>query len=109
MTFKTLLVLAGLLFAYPAHADLYVTQQQITFVATVTSTQAIASNLDRKYILIQNRGAASIYVKANSAHSGTEGLEIVSSGNWEPIVVPVDAFFIRSASGSVNVTIIEGH
>lgn len=88
--------------------------QFITSRATVsvtgTSAQCVAQNIGRKYLLMQNNGASAIYVKPASAHSGTEGIVIAPSGGaWEPINVPIDAFYCKSASGTDSTEVVEGN
>lgn len=81
---------------------------QTTANASGTSTLLLAENRSRNYILIQNRGATNVYIKFNSAHSGTEGIEIVAGGNWEPPEAPKNAIYMKSASGTPSITTIEG-
>lgn len=106
---KMFLVLLLLAISPYARAGVYVTSQQLSVSVTTSSVQAISANVNRKYLLIQNRGSASIYVKAASAHSGTEGIEIVAGGAWEPVQTPVDGFYLKSASGTQLAVVVEGN
>ncbi len=91
-------------FAY----DQYTVNNQLELTATTTSTVALPLNLKRTYLLIINKGAANILVKFGSAHSGTEGVVVVPNGNYEPFKAPVDPVYIRSASGSQAMLVLEG-
>jgi hypothetical protein len=75
---------------------------------TSVSSQKLPRNLNRKYLLIVNKGTQIIYVKYDSAHTGTEGIPIPVGGNYEPWIAPTNAIFMRSASGSQNVQVTEG-
>lgn len=76
---------------------------------TTSSTLILAANLNRNYLLIQNRGSASIYVKFGSAHSGGEVfVEIAAGGFYEPTRVSGEAVYMKSASGTQSVTVLAG-
>lgn len=77
-------------------------------IATVTSTQAVPGNGHRTYFIFQNKGTDSIFLKVDSVHIGTEGIEISAGGNYEPFVAPTNSIFIKAASGSQTFSIIEG-
>lgn len=75
---------------------------------TTTSQQHVATDSERKYLRVQNKDlAASVYVKTQSAHSGTEGIELKPNGVWEPEVPPNDAVFMKSSAGTVTVSIVK--
>ena len=84
-------------------------QSQADVAQDTTSAQALAANLERKYLLIQNKGAAAVYVKFNSIHIGTEGISIPAGGNWEPSLVPLNSIWMKAASGTQTVSVIEGN
>lgn len=98
-----------ILLSVGAYALNSLTFTQTTFSCTTTSSVAIAARPYRKYFLIQNRGSTSVYIKPDSAHSGTEGIEIIAGGNWEPIESPQNSFYCKAASGTDSLTIIEGN
>jgi len=82
-----------------------------TMTATTTSTLALAADTQRKYLIIQNRGAsgsATVYVKFGSAHTGTEGIEIVPGGNYEPYWAPYNSVYIESSTSTQQVQIYSG-
>lgn len=75
---------------------------------TTTSAQAIAANQSRKYLLVQNKGSTSVLLKVDSAHSASEGVEIPAGGNYEPAAVPLNAIFLKAASGTNACVVVEG-
>lgn len=91
-----------------AAAQTSIKSQTIVSVTTA-STKLLDENLHRRYLLIINRGSDSIYVKADSAQSTTEGVVIPAGGNWEPYVVPINGFYFKSASGTQTVSIVSGN
>lgn len=84
-------------------------KSQSDVTATTVSTSVAAAEPSRGYLLIQNKGAVNVYLKFGSAHSGTEGILIVPGGNWEPPQVPTDAIYLKSASSTAVVQILEGY
>lgn len=83
--------------------------QKLEVTATTTSTQVVAGDTQRNYLLIQNRGTVAIYVNFNGAHeAGEYFVKIIAGGNYEPLKVMRDSIFIKSESGSQPVTIIAG-
>lgn len=80
----------------------------VTYSATTTSGLALAASPYRDYLIIVNNGATSIHVKTDSAHTGTEGVTIPAAGSWEPVKAPIGSIYIRSASGTDGVTLVEG-
>lgn len=102
--------LVFLFFSLPVHAaDRTVLAAPVAYTATGTSAVAVAANQNRKYLLIQNNGSASVYLKPAVVHSGTEGIVLIAGGVWEPLSVPVDAIYAKSASGSQALVIQEGN
>lgn len=75
---------------------------------TTTSASVLGVDLRRNYLLIQNKGSDTIYLKCDSAHSGTEGIEIVADGYFEPFEAPTCALYLKAASGSQNVHVFSG-
>lgn len=103
-----LLILSLLLMSFIAHAQSTAMQALVTFTATTTSAQAMPAAIDRKYLLVQNKGAVSVYLKFDSAHSANEGVVIVAGGNYEVLKAPTNAIYIKSASSTSEVAIYEG-
>lgn len=75
-------------------------QGLVQYSATSAGGLALASDNARKYLLVQNRGAGSVYLKFDSAPSTNEGIEISAGGNYEPYMVPFNAVYLKSASAS---------
>lgn len=107
---KIFLILAFLL-AAPAWAlseNVYV-RSEFEMGATTTSTQALGANPLRNYLLIQNKGTDTIYVKFNAAGSAGEGVMVTAGGNYEPLKPLTSSFYVRAASGTQTLTVIEGY
>lgn len=84
-------------------------QQQIVVSATVTSTKFMDQNTNRNYLLIQNNGATNVTVTFGAAQSGSEGIVIPPGGSYEPIKAFWDAVYLKAASGTDSVVLIEGY
>jgi hypothetical protein len=85
-------------------------KQQLTSTITTTSTQILAFNADRKYLLIQNNGATNIIVKFNSVQSASEGIVITPGGSYvAEAKCPTGSVWIKSASATDSTTVIEGN
>lgn len=83
---------------------------QTTITATTTSTLVLAANSYRQYLLIQNNGATDIIVKFTSVQSSTEGFVIpAGGGSYEMNKPATDAIYLRSASSTDSVRILEGN
>lgn len=81
----------------------------VPVTATVTSTKVLDANSLRSYLIIQNTGSVSVIVKFNSVQSGTEGIVIPAGGNYEPILAPGGSVWLRSASSTAAVTLLQGN
>lgn len=85
----------------------YFTQTDVG--ATTVSVNFLPIRKDRRCIAIQNHsGASTLYIKFDSAHTGTENLTLGAGSTWEPVVIPVNKIYLRSSAGSVTTTILEG-
>lgn len=85
-----------------------ISQQTVT--ASVTSTLVLAANSFRQYLMIQNNGATNVIVKFGSAQTGTEGLVIpANGGSYEMNKPATDAVYLRSASSTDSVRVVEGN
>ena len=99
-----------LLFAHSALAvNLNNTAVTLTTASVSSSALALAANANRKYLLIQNNGTSSIYVKFGSTISTTEGITLAAGGNYEPIIPPIGAIYMKASTGTQTVTIYEGN
>ncbi len=86
---------------------------QSRFSTTVLSTgtesrQILPYSPRRNYLLLQNKGGASIFVTFDRSSDITVGLEIVPGGFYEPLVAPVSSVNIISTVVGVLTIAIEG-
>lgn len=81
---------------------------QSDVTVTTTSTKFLSSDARRACLIVVNKGAATIYIKFQSAHSGTEGIALAANGTWESLVPPMDAVYMKAASGTVTTAVIAG-
>lgn len=79
-------------------------------VATVgvASVTLLAANNNRDYLLIQNLGAANIYVTFGAAATVAGGIEIQPGGNYEPLKAPRTSVTAISTAAGNDVRIVEG-
>lgn len=59
-------------------------------------------------ILINQCASTNLYVKADAIPSTTEGITIPGLGNWEPYVVPRNAVYAKTATGTCDVSVTYG-
>lgn len=92
-----------------------VSQATNFFAAPVTgtagaSTQVLAQNTLRTYLIIQNTGSTIIIAKFGSTISGSnEGIQIPAGGNYEPIEAPANSLWLKALSGSPTYKVIQGN
>lgn len=92
------------------HASPFIYGPPVVVASTVTSSQFMAANSLRSYLIIQNTGTSNILVKFQSASVNTaDGLLIPAGGAYEPIDAPTQAVFIRSVTGTNSAVIIQGN
>ncbi len=103
---KFALLLCSLLISQPVFAAARFTHSEVS--VTSSSTQVLPLNLSRVYLLIQNKGSATVYVSFDGAKSSTDGVAIPANGNYEPFVAPVDAVHVHAASGTQAIIVVEG-
>lgn len=105
LLFTTTLAMAG----NDAQAPRVGVSSQAVVTATVTSTKFLSQNFNRDFLWIQNQGAVSIIIKPTAVQSGSEGIIIVAGASLiltNPALQ--DAFWIKSASATAAVEVIEG-
>lgn len=90
----------------PCHATGLI--NQISTSATITSTQILPDNPIRKYLIIENLGSTTIIAKFGSIQSGSEGIQIPAGGNYEPYSAPTESLWIKSASSTDSMMVLEG-
>lgn len=109
---KKLILIVGLLLSPALFPQNVVQQTSITTQSEVTtsttSTEALAANPKRRYLRVVNKGAETVYLKFGSASTGTIGLPLATTVTYEPSVVPTDAIFLKAASNTPVVLVIEG-
>lgn len=120
MKFLVMLLLAGL----PAFADgtyncTVTTQSDVNI--TGSTTLALSANSARRCLIIENKlvignAASTLEIKflpsgastSNVSFTGTQGLKVASGSPWMPVILPINAIYLKSSSGTLPVTIIEG-
>jgi hypothetical protein len=80
----------------------------VTVTATGASTQVMAANGFRSYLLIVNSGDNTVMVKLGSVHTGTEGITLVPGGVYEPIQAPSNSVWLKTLAGTSTVTLVQG-
>jgi hypothetical protein len=85
--------------------------RQLTFSATTTSVQALVPNQNRGYLMIQNSCASSDTVTVNLGAKETAGtgVQLSPCSSYEFSKVPTNSVWLKSASGSQTVIIVEGN
>ncbi len=84
-----------------------VSNQSVASVTTA-STKFLSANSKRTYLLIQNNGSTNVIVKFGSAQTGSEGIVIPAGGNYEMFKPSIDAVYMKSASSTDSVQLLEG-
>ncbi len=80
-----------------------------SFTSSTVSTQALAQNLERVYLMIQNVGATAVTIKYGSAHSANEGIFIPGGAStiFEPHPAPINSVYIKGSANDL-LYIVEG-
>lgn len=83
---------------------------QTSVSVTTTSAQVAAADPERNYVLIQNKGSASILVRFGAAVStaGTEAVEISAGGSYEGSKGIRDSIHMKSSAGTQTVVLVLG-
>lgn len=92
-----------------SYAVPFTANNQIKVSQTTVSTKVLNADNYRKYLLVINRGSSDVYLKIGSEHSSDEGVIISAGGNYEPSSVPVGSIYLKSASGTNTVNIVDGY
>ncbi len=98
------------LFVTSASANQYMYGPPTPYTALATNgAAAMAANSLRAYLLIQNLGPGIAYVKFGSAQTGgTDGIAIPSGGNYEPLAPSAQAIYLRTATGTTGLVLMQG-
>ncbi len=106
---KLLLILSLLIGAVSVQAQTNNYSNPIAFTATTTSTQAMAGNAARTYLIIVNTGSTNnIYVKFGAVQSGIQGIPIPPGGSYEPINPPGNSVWIETSASTSTVVLQQG-
>lgn len=108
---KTILAAIAFMIAFHglyAHAQSVKLSAPTTVTVTSTSTLEFPANAKRAYLIISNTGSQPAIIKFGSVQSGSEGLIIPPSGNYEPLQAPANTLYAKTASSTTTLVIIEG-
>ena len=72
------------------------------------SVQVLVNNINRRYLLVQNNSAATIYLSFSNKANTFDGLKIISGGYYEPFIIPRSAVYLIAAAANSNVVVVEG-
>lgn len=79
------------------------------FQAETVSALIIPYNANRTYLMLQNKGAASVFLGFGREADAGSGFEIAGGGGfYEPILGTVSSVHGVSAAGVQDVTVVEG-
>ncbi len=79
------------------------------FQAVVTSTLIVPYNINRTYLMLQNKGALSVFLSFGREADAASGFEIAGGGGfYEPILGTVSSVHGIAAAGTQDVTVVEG-
>jgi len=73
---------------------------------TPTSVRILPHNVNRKYLLIVNTGAAPIYISFGSASGVESSIPVVAGGNYEPWVISSSEVHIRTDTGVGSTAVV---
>lgn len=75
--------------------------------ATTTAGLFADAHPGRQTLMVQNNGAATLYIGLGAAPTATTGIQVPANTRWEPPVPPEDAIWLLAASGTLAVAINE--
>lgn len=108
------LIFAGLLFcsaafSFPASVSCRVSALgESAAVGTGASVQLIAEDQARKCLTVVNKGNQIIYITFEAGGGATEGIPLVAGQVLEFSIVPTNAIYARSSSGTQTVLAVQG-
>lgn len=78
------------------------------FTVTNASQQLLGENHARRYLYIQNKGSAAVYINFGAAATAANGILLAASGgSWSTNIAPVDSVHAIAASGSNAVVVVQ--
>lgn len=83
--------------------------QQVAVSVTGTAALVLSQSMRRGYLMVQNNGSQTVYVKLGSTISGSEGIVLIAGASYEFTTAPTDSVYMKSASGTQSVVVIEGN
>lgn len=84
------------------------TLQNFLFQATVGSQLVVPYNANRVYLMVENIGAAAVFVSFGKQATTVDSFRILAGGFYEPIFGTTSSVHCIAAAGTQNVIIIEG-
>ncbi len=78
------------------------------FIVGVTAVQLFQGNANRRFLVVQNNSAATIYVGFSAKPTVASGLVIKKDGYFEPYNVPTSSIWVLGASAGLAGVAIEG-
>lgn len=108
MTRALSIVLALICLSVPAWAEIISIKTQGEITATTTPAQVVGANMRRKYLLVLNKGTQDVYLKFETAPTGTQGILIPRGGNYESIDVPISPAFVKTNASTSALFWMEG-
>lgn len=104
-----ILFLALALISFNCFGRAFTENVQQDFTVGNSSTLLLPANMQRKYLIIVNNGPEHVVIKLGNPHNASEGIKIISGGNWEPLNPPNARVYAKSLSGtSSTVYVLEG-
>lgn len=90
-------------------ASYYQIFNNFLFQATTVSALIVPYNATRTYIMLQNKGASSVFLGFGREADAGSGFEIAGGGGfYEPILGTLSSVHGVSAAGIQDVTVVEG-
>lgn len=78
------------------------------YTVSTSSVEALASNKNRGYLLIQNNGTGNCWAKFGASQSGLEGVVIGSSQNYEVVNGYIkSSVYMRCAASGSSIVFVE--
>lgn len=107
---RLLLILTFVLAFVSVNAHAWDLASDKVYTITTGSVLYLAANKNRTYLLVQNQDSSIVVtVNAGAAQSSSNGVKVSGGGHWEPITAPNGAIYLKAASGSPIVEIVEGN
>jgi len=83
-----------------------IVQNNRSYIINGTSRRVLPANKNRRYLLIVNTGADTIFVSFGSASTTVSSIPVLGGGNYEPWVVANSEVHIRTLGGLDSVAVV---